>query len=147
VADPIDEGLESQSAHAVLSRDWRFPSTAWSVRAMRHELRPFLSLSELPASTIDDLLLAACEAAANGVEHARNPAEPFFDVHAEVDGPKVRILVRDYGRWATRRADPGDRGRGLHMMTMLAAVTLTSGSLGTSVTLRNLVDAGRPSGR
>ena len=49
------------------------------------------------------------------------------------------IVIRDYGRWVTAGADPGNRGRGLHMMTMLAAVSLTSGPLGTTVTLRNLL--------
>jgi anti-sigma regulatory factor (Ser/Thr protein kinase) len=120
-------------------REWRFPSTATSVRTMRHELRSFLAQSGLPEPEIDDLLLAACEAAANGIEHARHPAEPFFEVVAEIDGPRVRIVLRDYGRWTPARADPGARGRGLQMMTMLAAVSLTSGPHGTTITLRNLV--------
>jgi anti-sigma regulatory factor (Ser/Thr protein kinase) len=137
----VDEatGGGSPVAVATRTRDWRFPSTAMSVRTMRRELRPFLASSELPEQDVDDLVLAACEAAANGIEHARHPAEPFFDVQAEIDGRNVRIVVRDYGRWTPPNADPGNRGRGLHMMTMLAAVSLTSGPLGTSVTLRNLV--------
>lgn len=122
------------------TRNWRYPATALSVRTMRGELRPFLAESGLPDPEIDDLVLAACEAAANGIEHARQPTEPFFDVQAELDGRRVRIVVRDYGRWTTRRVDPGHRGRGLHMMTMLATVSLTSGPTGTSVTLRNSVD-------
>jgi len=135
--------LNSPPREASLSRtrDWRFPSTAMSVRTMRAELRPFLRDSGLPEPEIDDLVLAACEAAANGIEHARHPTEPFFDVQAEVEGPHVQIMIRDYGRWTTRAVDPGHRGRGLHMMTMLAAVSLTSGPQGTTVTLRNLVDS------
>src|SRR5438067_540770 len=106
-----------------------------SVRAMRCELRPFLADAGVAAAQIDDLLLAACEAATNGIEHARNPTEPFLDVEVQVAGPRVRIVVRDYGRWAPHRVDHGHRGRGLQMMTMLAAVSLTSGPLGTTVTL------------
>jgi anti-sigma regulatory factor (Ser/Thr protein kinase) len=139
VAEPIHTGTGSPAAVATRTRDWRFPSTAMSVRTMRRELRPFLASSGLPEQDVDDLVLAACEAAANGVEHARHPAEPFFDVQAEIEGSSVCIVVRDYGRWTPPNADPGNRGRGLHMMTMLAAVSLTSGPLGTSVTLRNLV--------
>jgi anti-sigma regulatory factor (Ser/Thr protein kinase) len=152
VAEPIDPGPVDRSADvdgvtstgspvavATRRRVWRFPSTAMSVRTMRRELRPFLASSELPEKEVDDLVLAACEAAANGVEHARHPAEPFFDVQAGIEGRSVCIVVRDYGRWTPPNADPGNRGRGLHMMTMLAAVSLTSGPLGTSVTLRNLV--------
>jgi len=144
---PVDRGADvhgvtsagSPVAVATRTREWRFPSTAMSVRTMRRELRPFLASSELTEQDVDDLVLAACEAATNGIEHARHPAEPFFDVQAEIDGHSVRIVVRDYGRWTPPNADPGNRGRGLHMMTMLAAVSLTSGPLGTSVTLRNLV--------
>ena len=101
--------------------------------------------SGLPDTEIDDLVLAACEAVTNGIEHARYPTEPFFDVQAEIEGRRVQIVVRDYGRWTTQPVDPGHRGRGLHMMTMLAAVSVTSGPLGTTVTLRNLVD-GRSGG-
>jgi anti-sigma regulatory factor (Ser/Thr protein kinase) len=145
---PIDTGADVDGlmrrplpvAVATRTRNWRFPSTAMSVRTMRRELRPFLASSELPEQDVDDLVLAACEAATNGIEHARHPAEPFFDVQAEIEGRSVRIVVRDYGRWGAPQTAPGDRGRGLHMMTMLAAVSLTSGPLGTSVTLRNLVD-------
>jgi anti-sigma regulatory factor (Ser/Thr protein kinase) len=152
VAEPIDiESLDTGPIAGVTSggalvavatrtRDWRFPSTAVSVRTMRRELRPFLASSGLPEPDVDDLVLAACEAAANGIEHAGHPAEPFFDVQAEIEGRSVRIVVRDYGRWTTPMTGPGNRGRGLHMMTVLAAVSLTSGPLGTSVTLRNLVD-------
>jgi anti-sigma regulatory factor (Ser/Thr protein kinase) len=147
---PIDGGPDVDGviggrlpiAVATRTRDWRFPSTAMSVGTMRRELRPFLASSELPEQDVDDLVLAACEAATNGVEHARQPAEPFFDVQAEIEGRSVRVVVRDYGRWTDPHPAPGNqsRGRGLHMMTMLAAVSLTSGPLGTSVTLRNLVD-------
>ena len=54
-----------------------------------------------------NLVLAAGEAAANGVEHARHPTEPFFDVQAEIEGHSVRIVVRDYGRWTTPIIGPG----------------------------------------
>ena len=121
---------------------WRFPTTAFSVRSMRHELRPFLSTSGLTDAEIDDLVLAACEAATNGIEHPRHPDEPYIDVHAEIEGPDVRIVVRDYGRWTSFDDDDGRRGRGLQMMTGLAAVSVTSGPLGTSVILRKQRDVG-----
>ena len=112
---------------------------------MRRDLRPFLMSSGLPEAEVDDMVLAASEAAANGIEHAAHPAEPFFDVQAEFAGDQMRVLVRDYGRWDPHEDGADDsRGRGLHMMTMLAAVSLTSGPLGTSVTLRNLVDGRSP---
>src|SRR3954469_11865989 len=78
-------------------RNWRFPATAVSVRDLRQELRPFLRGSGLPDGDIEDLVLAACEAATNGIEHARHPTQPCFDVLAEIDGRRVRVVVRDYG--------------------------------------------------
>jgi anti-sigma regulatory factor (Ser/Thr protein kinase) len=138
VADS-DPARPAGAAIAAHSREWRFPSAEMSVRRMRHELRPFLEQSGLSPHEVEDLLLAACEAAANGIEHAQHPAEPFFDVQADIDGPRVRIVVRDYGRWTPGPTDGVNRGRGLHMMTMLAVVSLTSGPLGTTVTLSNLV--------
>jgi anti-sigma regulatory factor (Ser/Thr protein kinase) len=118
--------------------EWRFSSTAASVRGVRQALRPFLTAAHLPAGDLDDLVLAACEAAANAIEHAQGSTELFFDVRAEIDGGGVLVEIRDYGRWKTGLLVRGERGQGLRMMTMLAAVTVLSGPLGTSVTLRNV---------
>jgi len=82
-------------------------------------------------------VLAACEAAANAVEHAVHPTEHFFDLTAQTDDGRVEIVVHDYGRWRNE-STRGDGGRGLLMMSTLAAVTLTSGPSGTTVTLRRL---------
>jgi anti-sigma regulatory factor (Ser/Thr protein kinase) len=117
---------------------WRFPVAGRSVRGVRRALRPFLAEAELPDNDVEDLVLATCEAAANAVEHAVHPSEDFFDLTAETDDGRVEIVVRDYGRWRTARTPPGEDGRGLLMMSTLAAVTLTSGPFGTTVTLRRL---------
>ena len=90
----------------------------------------------MPADELDDLLLAAGEAATNAVEHARWAALPFFDVCTEVGERRARIVIQDHGRWRMAAA-PGDRGRGLQMIGVLADATLTVGAWGTTVTLRN----------
>jgi anti-sigma regulatory factor (Ser/Thr protein kinase) len=150
VADPFpaDEVLDARRPALVALvppapcvRAWRFPSTARSVGRVRGLLRPFLTESGFPDDEADDLVLAACEAATNGVEHAHHPTEPFIDVLVEVVGTRVRIVVRDYGRWTPWAAGSPHRGRGLRMMNVLTAVSLTSGPQGTSVTLQNLADA------
>jgi anti-sigma regulatory factor (Ser/Thr protein kinase) len=120
------------------SGTWRFPVAGTSVRGVRRALRPFLADAGLPTEEVEDLVLAACEAAANAVEHAVHPTEHFFDLTAETDDGRVEIVVRDYGRWRTDRTPPGDEGHGLLLMSTLAAVTLTSGPFGTTVTLRRL---------
>jgi anti-sigma regulatory factor (Ser/Thr protein kinase) len=117
-------------------RQWRWPSVLTSVRAMRLELRPVLDLTGLPDDELDDLVMAAGEAAANAVEHSRLPALPFFDVCTEVGEHRARIVIQDHGRWRTPTTG-GDRGRGLQMIGVLADATLTVGSRGTTVVLCN----------
>jgi anti-sigma regulatory factor (Ser/Thr protein kinase) len=117
---------------------WRFPLAHASVPAVRRALRPFVARAGLPDDEADDLVLATCEAAANAVEHARWSREAHFDVTFECVGTDVMITVRDHGRWQPGRTPFGGPGRGLPMMMSLAAVTLTSGPQGTTVTLRTL---------
>ena len=123
-------------------RQWRWPSLPASVRAMRLELRPVLDLTGLPDDELDDLALAAGEAAANAVEHARLPALPFFDVCTEVGEHRACIVIQDHGRWRTPAAG-GDRGRGLQMIGVLATATLSVESRGTTVVLCNRPGTGR----
>ena len=115
-------------------RHWRWLSIPTSIRAMRLELHPFLDITGLPEDELDDLVLAASEAAANAVEHARLPTSPFFDVLTEVGERRARIVIQDHGRW---RASTAPGGRGLQMIGVLADATLTVGSRGTTVVLRN----------
>ncbi|WP_448623605.1 ATP-binding protein [Geodermatophilus sp. URMC 64] len=114
----------------------RFPSVLGAVPAMRRGLRGFLGNAALPADVIEDLVLAASEAANNAVEHAQRPTEPFFDVCAVVDDAAATIVIRDHGRWRQPRS-PSARGRGLALMTALADTTVTAGSRGTTVTIRS----------
>jgi anti-sigma regulatory factor (Ser/Thr protein kinase) len=115
---------------------WRWPSLSSSVGAMRLELRPFLDASGLPADELDDLTLAASEAAADAVEHTRLSAQRYFDVLTEVGEDWAGVVVQDHGRW--RAPDGGgDRGRGLYLLSVLADATLSVGARGTTVVLRN----------
>jgi serine/threonine-protein kinase RsbW len=117
---------------------WRFPLTNASVPGVRHALRPYVATAGLPDDEADDLILATCEAVANVVEHARRSTQAHFDVTFECLGADVVITVRDHGRWLAGSRPFGSHGRGLTMMMSLAAVTLTSGPEGTTVTLRSL---------
>jgi anti-sigma regulatory factor (Ser/Thr protein kinase)/sporulation protein YlmC with PRC-barrel domain len=117
-------------------RQWRWPSIPTSVRAMRLEVCAMLDMTGLPDDEIEDLILAAGEAGANAVEHARLSTLPFFDVLTEVGEHWARIVVQDHGRWRTPTAG-GHRGRGLRMIGLLADATLTVGARGTTVVLRN----------
>ncbi len=116
--------------------EWRFPSVLSSVIGMRRELRGFLADASLSDDEIEDLLLAASEAANNAVEHAQEPTEPFFDVCTEVNDGDVTIVIQDHGGWR-QPTSPSDRGRGLAMMRALADTTVTARSNGTVVTIRS----------
>jgi signal transduction histidine kinase/CheY-like chemotaxis protein len=114
---------------------WRFPSTPQAVPALRRALRRLFSTAELDEDQAYDLLLAACEAATNAVEHAQEPIEPYVDVTAEVGGGRVVITVRDYGQWR-QRVPSMDRGRGSTLMSAFADVTAVPSPEGTTVTIR-----------
>jgi len=103
---------------------------------MRLELRPVLELTGLPDGELEDLMLAAGEAATNAVEHAGMRTRPFLDVCADVGEARARIVIQDHGRWRPPTVG-GDRGRGLQMIGVLTEATLTVGSRGTTVVLCN----------
>jgi anti-sigma regulatory factor (Ser/Thr protein kinase) len=114
-------------------REWRLPVTEYSVTVLRRELTDFLG-GALSGDELYDLLLAACEAASNAVEHARDPTEPFVDVRCQIGRTRVAVVVRDHGQWSDE--PPGaDRGRGMVMMWMLADSRVVTGPRGTTVTI------------
>jgi signal transduction histidine kinase/CheY-like chemotaxis protein len=122
---------------------WRFPATPQAIPALRRALRRLFTVAGLEEDQGYDLLLAACEAATNAVEHAQDPTEPFVDVTAEVGGGRVLITVRDYGQWR-ERVPSMDRGRGSTLMSAFADITAVPSPEGTTVTIRAPRAGGRP---
>jgi anti-sigma regulatory factor (Ser/Thr protein kinase) len=118
------------------SRGWRLPATPISVPAMRRDLRTALAESGLPEDELYDLLLAACEAATNAIEHAQQPTVPFVDVLLDVTDGQVIIVIRDHGRWRHGPPTP-HRGRGLSLMRDLADTAVDPLPNGTTVTIRS----------
>jgi anti-sigma regulatory factor (Ser/Thr protein kinase) len=130
-----------ESTSTGLRSAWRLDAALSSVAAMRWWMRAFLCQAGLSIEEIEDLVLAACEAASNAVEHAQQPSLPFFDVCTEVDGAAVTISIQDYGVWRQPMSS-GDRGRGLALMRALADTTVTARSHGTTVTIRSRCTGG-----
>jgi anti-sigma regulatory factor (Ser/Thr protein kinase) len=107
---------------------------------LRRGLRGWLEVAGIDADQLYDLLLAACEAATNAIEHAQDPTEPFFDVTAAVTPNRVEICVRDYGQWRERVASM-DRGRGSTLMSAVGEIVATPSPEGTTVLITSsLVD-------
>ncbi|TFV63340.1 UNVERIFIED_ORG: response regulator [Bacillus sp. AZ43] len=123
---------------------WRLPSTAAAIPTLRRALRTWLADAGVDDDQAYDVLLAACEAATNAVEHAQDPTEPFVDVTARIDGDELRITVRDYGQWR-QRVPSLDRGRGSTLMSAVGEITATPSAEGTTVVITSQV-AGRRAG-
>ncbi|NEK93538.1 response regulator [Modestobacter muralis] len=114
---------------------WRFPASPRAIPGLRRALRRLLESAGLTEDQAYDLLLAACEAATNAVEHAQDPIEPFIDVTVEASATGVVITVRDYGQWRERGASM-DRGRGSTLMSAFADISAVPSPEGTTVTIR-----------
>ena len=125
--DPRQDGLRSA--------EWRLPSELASIPLVRRRLSALFRDAGVDADQAYDLLVAACEAASNAVEHAQDPTEPVIDVAAQVSSEQVEITVRDHGQWR-ERVPSMDRGRGSTLMSAFADVTATPSPQGTLVRIR-----------
>ena len=114
---------------------WRLPAAAESVILLRRRLGGVLTAAGVDDDRRYDLLLAACEAVTNAVEHAQDPIIPYVDVRVAIAEDRVEIAVRDFGQWRERVASL-DRGRGSTLMSAVGDVTATPSPEGTTVVLR-----------
>ncbi len=123
------------SAPGPLTERWRLPSSPGAIPVLRRALRRLLADAGLGEDQAYDLLLAACEAATNAIEHAQHPTQPFVDVTAEASAAEVVIVVRDHGQWR-ERVPSMDRGRGSTLMSAVADISVVPGPEGTTVAIR-----------
>jgi signal transduction histidine kinase/CheY-like chemotaxis protein len=131
-------GAAPGPAHA----EWRLPSEAASVPVLRRRLRALLDQAGVDPDQAYDLLLAACEAATNAIEHAQRPTEQYVDVRAVIGGNRIEITVRDYGQWREREASM-DRGRGSTLMSAFGDITAVPSPDGTTVVISSSLDGAR----
>jgi anti-sigma regulatory factor (Ser/Thr protein kinase) len=120
------------------------PSEPASIPVLRRRLRSWLHAAGVDPDQAYDLLLAACEAATNAVEHAQDPTEPFFEVTGSLSSAGVRIAVRDHGQWRERMPSM-DRGRGSTLMSAFAEIVATPSAEGTTVIISSPLAARRSS--
>jgi serine phosphatase RsbU (regulator of sigma subunit)/anti-sigma regulatory factor (Ser/Thr protein kinase) len=95
----------------------RWPAGRESLVAVRHVLRRWLRAQSATEDEIYDITVACQEACANAVEHAYRPGREVFEVEATCADRRVRVTVRDHGRWRAPRGS--NRGRGLPLMHAL----------------------------
>jgi anti-sigma regulatory factor (Ser/Thr protein kinase)/putative methionine-R-sulfoxide reductase with GAF domain len=105
---------------------------------IRRSIERWLESSHVDERDAYRVTLAANEACMNAIEHGFAPGARGFEVHAELDGGEVDIVVRDHGRWREPRG-AGD-GRGIDMMrALMDEVEVTPTDEGTTVRLRRAI--------
>jgi serine phosphatase RsbU (regulator of sigma subunit)/anti-sigma regulatory factor (Ser/Thr protein kinase) len=119
----------------------QWPADADALANVRQVLRRWLRAQGASRVEIEDITIAAQEACANAVEHAYAPGEATFELVATCEAGRVRIVVRDGGRWRAPRGR--NRGRGLPIMQELMETTdVRQTDAGTEVVLERTLEAG-----
>ncbi|MGH3878293.1 MAG: ATP-binding protein [Actinophytocola sp.] len=117
----------------------RVPAVAGRLTGLRHTLSDWAERVGLTTEDCEALTLATYEAMANTVEHAyEGQVRGVLDLRAVRDHAEGRVVVTvtDYGRWRPPPADPGTRGRGLHLIRGLTPDSAISPSKkGTTVSM------------
>ncbi|MEU8198440.1 SpoIIE family protein phosphatase [Microbispora amethystogenes] len=119
-----------------------FPAESSQLAPVRRALRTWLAQCDLPAQTIQNVLVAAGEACANAIEHGHRDAPgDIVRLRAEAFVDNLRLVVADTGRWKSPKAEENThRGRGVALMrAMMQQVTITPGPSGTIVDMHTRI--------
>jgi len=112
------------------------PASRGSLALLRHVLRGFRDAYDVSSPTMDDIVLAVSEAAANVVLHAYSGRPGTLTLVARVDDGVLHTLVRDHGCGIQPPADTPVLGHGLALMEHVAASVQVLGSpAGTDVVM------------
>ena len=113
----------------------RFPAEVESIPGLRRLLARWLDEVGATRRDIDDLTLAAAEAAANAIEHAYGLAPGVVELQASTtEEAVVTVEISDFGNWRPARGT--HRGRGLLLMEGLTdGVEVVRTAEGTKVEL------------
>jgi serine phosphatase RsbU (regulator of sigma subunit)/anti-sigma regulatory factor (Ser/Thr protein kinase) len=116
------------------------PCSPTTLAPLRRILRQWLAPVGASPLELQDILVAAGEAASNAVEHAYGPGQATYSVEGRLSGERVVITVRDSGSWRERRR--GERGRGTELMReLMDAFEVYSSQRGTTVRLERRLDS------
>jgi GAF domain-containing protein/anti-sigma regulatory factor (Ser/Thr protein kinase) len=117
----------------------RWPAEKEALAGVRHIVRRWLRAHGATEEETYDITVACQEACANAVEHAYGPGRRAFEIELTHRLGRVRVVVRDGGRWRPPRGS--HRGRGLPLMrALMEHVDVEHADEGTVVVLeRTLV--------
>jgi serine phosphatase RsbU (regulator of sigma subunit)/anti-sigma regulatory factor (Ser/Thr protein kinase) len=111
-----------------------WPARPESLVAVRHLVRRWLQAHGASEQESYDILVACQEACANAIEHAYGPGRAHFEVDASHRAARIRVIVRDEGRWREPRGS--HRGRGIALMrSLMERVDIDHAEAGTVVVL------------
>ena len=112
------------------------PADPGLLRHFRQQLAAWLEATFVDERTRDAILLAAHEAAANGIEHGGAP----LSVEGRAEPDVILIEVKSAGRWAAHpRVRSDERGRGLDLMRgLVSEVEILAEEERTIVRLRTI---------
>lgn len=120
----------------------KWPAQKEALGDVRHLLRRWLKACGANEDETFDITVACQEACANAVEHAYGPEAHTFQIDAACEDGRIKVVVRDQGRWRQPRGT--NRGRGLPLMRALMDVDIEQTDEGTVVTLeRDIGDNAR----
>jgi serine phosphatase RsbU (regulator of sigma subunit)/anti-sigma regulatory factor (Ser/Thr protein kinase) len=134
--EPADDVALVAARMPPLQDDLRttWPATSETLVSVRRLLRRWLVYHGAGEEEMYDIVVACQEACANAVEHAYGPGHAHFEVEAEHRAARIRVIVRDRGRWRPPRGS--HRGRGLALMrALMESVDVEHGDDGTVVVL------------
>jgi serine phosphatase RsbU (regulator of sigma subunit)/anti-sigma regulatory factor (Ser/Thr protein kinase) len=118
----------------------RWPAERSVLAGVRQLLRRWLETRGASANEIYDIVVACQEACANAIEHAYRPGRHSFELDAAYDDGRVRVTIRDEGKWRPPRGT--HRGRGVMMMRgLMDAVHIEHTDAGTTVVLERMLEA------
>ena len=109
----------------------RRQAIAPEVAEVRRAVRRGLEAAGLSGETVDDIVLAASEAAGNIVRHAYDGGPGVIEVRVEITPDQVVLVARDEGRWRST-SDQGRRGFQI-MEGIMDSVDVDAGANGTTV--------------
>jgi len=116
----------------------RWPAEKEALVGVRQVLRRWLTAHGATEDETFDITVASQEACANAVEHAYGPGRSTFQIEATYTPGRVRLVIRDEGRWRAPRGT--HRGRGLPLMrALMEHVDVEHTDRGTTVVLERSI--------
>jgi GAF domain-containing protein/anti-sigma regulatory factor (Ser/Thr protein kinase) len=116
----------------------RWPAEKDALAGVRQVLRRWLYAHGATEDEAFDITVASQEACANAIEHAYGPGRRTFLIEATYVAGRVRLVIRDEGRWRPPRGT--HRGRGLPLMrALMEHVDVQHTDKGTTVVLERSI--------